>query len=74
MTGSVCKGCKERFVGCHGKREDGSWRCPRWRCPRWGEAQEKKDEELRRTERDRMQTAVMERYTRENRYRFTKGK
>lgn len=69
MTGSVCKGCKERFVGCHGKREDGSW-C----CPRRGEAQEKKAEELRRTERDRMQTAVMERYTRENRYRFTKGK
>ena len=69
MTGSVCKGCQERFVGCHGKREDGSW-C----CPLWGEAQEKKAEELRRTERDRMQTAVMERYTRENRYRFTKGK
>lgn len=56
-------------MGCHGKQEDGSWRCPRW-----GEAQEKKAEELRRTERDRMQTAVMERYTRENRYRFTKGK
>lgn len=52
-----------------GRREDGSWRCQRW-----GEAQEKKAEELRRTERDRMQTAVMERYTRENRYRFTKGK
>lgn len=56
-------------MGCHGKREDGSWRCQRW-----GEAQEKKAKELRRTERTRMQTAVMERYTRENRYRFAKGK
>lgn len=69
MAESVCKGCGERFVGCHGKREDGSWRCPRW-----GEAQERKAEELRRTERTRMQTAVMERYTRESRNRFTKGK
>lgn len=69
MIVTVCKECNERYVGCHGKREDGSWRCQRW-----GEAQEEKAEERRRTQGEKIQKALMERYARENRFRVMKRK
>lgn len=25
-----CYGCQRRFLGCHGKNKDGSWRCETW--------------------------------------------
>lgn len=31
-----CRGCESRFIGCHGRNADGSWRCEAW-----GKAQEK---------------------------------
>lgn len=69
MIVTVCKECNERYVGCHGKREDGSWRCQRW-----GEAQEEKAEERLRTKDEKIKKALMERYTRENRFRVMKRK
>lgn len=27
---SVCADCAARFVGCHGKNPDGTWRCAAW--------------------------------------------
>lgn len=30
-----CLGCRRRFIGCHGRNKDGSWRCGDW-----GKAQE----------------------------------
>ena len=33
----VCKGCQERYIGCHGIHPNGSWKCERW-----GGEQEKK--------------------------------
>lgn len=38
----VCKGCQERYIGCHGKNEDGGWKCKRW-----GEEQERKASQQR---------------------------
>ena len=26
----TCKGCERRQIGCHGKQEDGTWRCEAW--------------------------------------------
>ena len=33
-----CKGCKTRYLGCHGKDEEGNWRCKEW-----AKQQEKQD-------------------------------
>ena len=30
MSRGCCFGCTERAVGCHGKREDGTWVCEKW--------------------------------------------
>ena len=30
MKKHVCLGCEKRHVGCHGKDEQGRWRCPDW--------------------------------------------
>ena len=30
MKKRVCFGCEERRVGCHGKKEDGTWICEKW--------------------------------------------
>lgn len=47
MKETVCLGCPDRAVGCHGKREDGTWVCEKW-----GKAQEKRaaDYEARKRE------------------------
>lgn len=30
MKKNVCWGCTERKIGCHGKDEEGNWRCRDW--------------------------------------------
>lgn len=40
-----CKDCPDRAVGCHGKNEDGTWKCDVWartQESRAGEPEEKK--------------------------------
>ncbi len=42
-----CLGCEVRCVGCHGRNQDGTWRCRSW-----GMRQDKLTEERRRTARE----------------------
>lgn len=37
-----CLNCEERYIGCHGKNEDGTWRCKEY-----GKAYEKADADYR---------------------------
>ena len=57
MMNECCLGCTKRFVGCHGKNEDGSWRCEDWR-----KEQEAKEAEYERTRSARLESAVVRRY------------
>lgn len=27
---ACCWGCRKRSIGCHGKNEDGTWKCKDW--------------------------------------------
>ena len=37
MNLGPCKDCRARYVGCHGRKPDGTWRCEAW--GRWQEEQ-----------------------------------
>ena len=52
MKSRACKGCTMRAVGCHGKNQDGTWKCRYW-----GEEQEAKAAERQETAHDRMAPA-----------------
>ena len=43
----ACYGCQLRTVGCHGKKPDGTWRCPTW-----GAEREARDAELAAAQAD----------------------
>ena len=56
-----CHKCTDkRFIGCHGKNEDGTWRCKEY-----GEAYEKADADYRAYQNSA--EASMERYDRDSR-------
>ena len=56
-----CHKCTDkRFIGCHGKNEDGTWRCKEY-----GEAYEKADADYRAYQNSA--EAIMERYDRDGR-------
>ena len=40
---ACCHGCRTRVLGCHGKNEDGSWKCEDW-----GKEQEAKEADYQR--------------------------
>lgn len=65
MKSRACKGCTMRDVGCHGKNQDGTWKCRYW-----GEEQEAKAAERQETAHDRMAASVRGQYIQESIDRF----
>lgn len=64
-----CFGCEERFVGCHGKNEEGNWHCLRW-----AKVQEKKQASLEETAARREAAKVNRDYKSESRTRMLRRK
>lgn len=60
-----CKDCGSRYIGCHGKNPDGTWRCPAW-----GEEQERRQAEWEKTLSARVKDCVGGGYARENIRRY----
>lgn len=69
MTDDTCKDCEMRCVGCHGKNEDGTWRCRKW-----GILQDRKAEERQKTAGARLTAMVGGDYARENSRRLAERK
>lgn len=65
MKSRACKGCTMRTVGCHGKNQDGTWKCRYW-----GEEQEAKAAERQETAHARMAASVRGQYIQESIDRF----
>lgn len=59
-----CLNCEERRVGCHGKNEDGQWRCEAW-----GRHQEEADKLRAKMEEKYKEVAPVIGYTHEARAR-----
>lgn len=57
-----CLKCEERYIGCHGKHPDGTWRCKKY-----GEAYEKADADYRAYQNSA--EAIVDRYEKDNRNR-----
>ena len=68
-TECVCKDCGKRFLGCHGKYPDGTWRCPDW-----GEAQERREAAWQQSRQKRFKNYVLMQYTDESIGRYEKRK
>ena len=58
-TRKDCNGCPDRRVGCHGKNEDGTWKCRIW-----AKIQEKKEPGEKQRKDDQAYSAYMAEYTR----------
>lgn len=69
MSPGPCKGCRERFVGCHGRTAEGAWRCPVW--GRW---QEELDRQQTASAAERLSGQVQRDYIYESKARFRKMK
>lgn len=66
---SRCADCEKRYIGCHGKDEDGNWRCPHW-----AQEQAEKLERREKTRQDRLTHAVCASYAAESRARYERKK
>lgn len=69
MNPGPCKDCRERYVGCHGKMKDGTWRCEAW--GRW---QEEQAVDRERSAAERFQRQVQRDYICESKERFRRMK
>lgn len=69
MSPGPCRDCRERFMGCHGRTADGTWRCEAW--GRW---QAERAGELERTAGARLESRIQRGYLRESRERLRKMK
>lgn len=64
-TECVCKDCGKRFLGCHGKHPDGTWRCPDW-----GETQERREAAWQQSRQERAKAYEGKNYTGESIRRY----
>ena len=69
MNSGPCKDCRERYIGCHGRKPDGTWRCEAW--GRW---QEEQTVDRERSAGERFRAEIRRDYISESKERFRRMK